>query len=85
MKTIFKYQVDRIGAFIAPAPATVLSAAEQSGHLFVWVLVDTDRLPMQIRITVKGTGKGLTGNEGGFINTVHTNNGDVWHVFAEGE
>ena len=89
MKTIYKYDL-QVGAgeftTLLPKDAEILSVQTQYGNPKLWVIVDPDTgLHEERRIVVIGTGWGVPDGMGRseYVGTYQTEDGFVWHVFAD--
>jgi len=87
MLTIFKYPLERAPEqFIEmPAPAILLSVAEQYGLLALWAIVDPSKPALTRRIVIKETGRHVDRDlPSCFLGTVLLNEGRyVVHVFCD--
>lgn len=87
MKTIYRYVlvIEDEQDVNMPFGHRILSVKRHREHpsrLEMWALVDTDTPSTVKKISIRGTGHPMQGNEGQFIGTVQTHDGMfVWHVF----
>ncbi len=81
---IFKYELQMAQKRIAlPPGAQVLSAGAQGNGIFIWVIQQPEKKPTEERMFFYfGTGWDVDESKlVEFIDTVHLENGGVYHVF----
>lgn len=84
MKTIWKYQLERIGetSISMPKGAEILNIGIQGNWLCLWALVDTEAEKESRCFMVYGTGWEIDNIELSYIDTFITEIGFfVWHFF----
>lgn len=79
MKTVYKYQITRVGKIKLPVGASVVHTDKQNGDIFIWCLVDTEAPTEEREFVVMGTGWDLGDEPFQYIGTI-MDNGYVWHV-----
>lgn len=90
MKTIWKYEMERIHEQVVnlPAGAVPLSVQMQRGRYCLWALVDSDhgRETEACRVVMHGTGRALPEDPGQYLGTIQDFlHGLVVHVFLAPE
>jgi hypothetical protein len=77
-RVVYKYHVE--GEVFMPEGYKILHVGEQNRSLFVWALVDPNRLEMPVRFEVHGTGQPFDPEGLEHIGTAFQGP-YVWHVF----
>ena len=81
MKSIYKYKLEPQGENVLKLRGPVLSAGVQGDDIMIWAVHDDELTPRNFRISTRGTGHELDGDEGDFIGTVFLGP-LVFHIFA---
>jgi hypothetical protein len=87
MKTIYKYELERVDSqtLMLPAAFEVLTVDAQHGKIFLWAIVDPEETELSpLSVMIKGTGQNITDDEWAdfyYLKTVHFPPFLVYHVF----
>lgn len=84
MRTVFKYRltVDDAVTIKMPKFAKILSVGVQQESVFLWALVDTDKLEENRHFRIAGTGHPIEEAHLTFLGTVFLMRGQlVFHIF----
>ena len=85
MKTVYKYLLSPgMIKLQMPFGAYALSVHEQSGHAYLWALVDTTRILTERKFVTVPTGVEFCDDELSYLGTLHMSQDNlVFHVFED--